>query len=338
MRFPATAAISAISLAFGCDSSGSRAAFVPDSADAAVDSTYAEQRVPSNNPGARDMLDVTIPSAALGRDVQVRLLLPASYEQDSTRTYPALYLLHGANDPLGYRAWTENTDVEQLVQAAEVLVVMPEAGFAGWYSDWLESCGATTPGTDEKPAWEEFHTVELPTILAESYRASGVNAAAGVSMGGLGAAVYAARHPHMFKAVASYSGALHTQKTPEILALTLQLQGCTNLSAVWGDPTTQPEVWASHDPFALADRLTQIPVYVSAGTGGPGPLDAADAAPDGLEILAEQASRDFVARHMSAGGEKLVTHFYGAGSHSWPYWGRELTRSLPMLLTAVGAE
>jgi diacylglycerol O-acyltransferase / trehalose O-mycolyltransferase len=351
MRKLGSNAICAWWLACGCTASdalshgsgsdaGPDAADAPDRSDASGEADpYGARRVPSDDPGAPDMLDLTIPSAALQRDVHVRLLLPPSFDTERARTYPALYLLHGANEPLGYRAWTEQTRVETLVQSTEVLVVMPEAGLAGWYSDWLEACGSTRSDVDEQPGWETFHTVELPSTLARSYRASGLNAVAGLSMGGMGAMAYAARHPDQFAAAASYSGALHTQTNPEVLALTLQLLGCSNAMAVWGDLTSHADVWASHDPYALADRLTEIPLYVSAGNGEPGPLDPEGAPRDGLEALAEVASREFVAQRSAAGGPgELVVRFYGAGRHSWPYWARELERSLPMLLSALHVE
>jgi diacylglycerol O-acyltransferase/trehalose O-mycolyltransferase len=31
----------------------------------------------------------------------------------------------------------------------------------------------------------------------------------------------------------------------------------------------------------------------------------------------------------------LTTDFHGPGTHDWPYWERELHRSLPMLLGAL---
>jgi S-formylglutathione hydrolase FrmB len=33
----------------------------------------------------------------------------------------------------------------------------------------------------------------------------------------------------------------------------------------------------------------------------------------------------------------VTTDFYDGGQHAWPYWQRELHRSLPMLLSAIGA-
>jgi S-formylglutathione hydrolase FrmB len=37
-------------------------------------------------------------------------------------------------------------------------------------------------------------------------------------------------------------------------------------------------------------------------------------------------------------GVALTTDFYGAGTHTWPYWERELHRSLPMLLNSLAAD
>ena len=45
-----------------------------------------------------------------------------------------LYLLHGG---LGsYVDWTESSDVERLTRSTDVLVVMPDAGRLGFYTDW----------------------------------------------------------------------------------------------------------------------------------------------------------------------------------------------------------
>lgn len=49
-----------------------------------------------------------------------------------------------------------------------VLVVMPEGGAVGFYSNWL--------GTDGRrgPEWESFHLRELRGILERDYRAASV--------------------------------------------------------------------------------------------------------------------------------------------------------------------
>ena len=65
----------------------------------------------------------------------MRLLTPNDWEQRHRGDHwPVLYLLHGCCDT--YDSWTRETDVEQLRRLRKVLVVMPEAGPFGWYSDW----------------------------------------------------------------------------------------------------------------------------------------------------------------------------------------------------------
>ncbi|MDB4987660.1 MAG: hypothetical protein JWN04_2838 [Myxococcaceae bacterium] len=298
--------------------------------------------VPSNDPGAPDMLDLTVHSQAMGRDVLVRLILPASYATQPSRHYPVLYLLHGANDSLSYRAWSEQTNVETLALGRDLIVAMPEGGQCGWYSDWAGQCnpaGAAPPGIDNQPSWETFHTSELPAVLRQYYRANTQSSIAGLSMGGLGATSYAARHPGMYSAAASYSGALHSSNNDFVLKITLTQAGCANTDAVWGPVAQQPDVWAAHDPYLLASKLSALPIYVSAGTGAPGPLDPASAmGTDTIEMLAAAASRDFSDRLTELGSTRLVTHFYGPGTHSWPYWSRELASSFAMLTEPLTAD
>ena len=148
------------------------------------------------------LVDLTIRSPALGRTAKVRLLTPNGWEQRRRGDrWPVFYLLHGCCDT--YDSWTRETDVEQLRRLRNVLVVMPEAGPVGFYSNWWNH-GAGGP-----PAWETFHLRELRRLLERDYGAGHRRVTAGLSMGGFGALSYAARNPGMFRAVASYSGVVH---------------------------------------------------------------------------------------------------------------------------------
>jgi S-formylglutathione hydrolase FrmB len=78
-----------------------------------------------------------------------------------------------------------------------------------------------------------------------------------------------------------------------------------------------------------------MPVFLSAGDGQPGPLDPPGAQPDPAEqALGAQAV--VTADRLRAAGARVTTCLYGAGTHTWPYWERELHRSLPMLMRAIG--
>jgi diacylglycerol O-acyltransferase / trehalose O-mycolyltransferase len=306
MRIAAAAWVLAALLAVGC---GNGAEPGPDRAPSGA-AVRAERQV------APRVLDLTVRSPALGADARVRLLTPVGWSKDGRR-WPVLYLLHGCCDT--YVSWTRSTDVERLPALREVLVVMPEGGEVGFYSDWRDG-----------PAWETFHVDELRRLLERDYAAGSRRAIAGLSMGGLGAIGYAARHPDMFRAAASFSGTLHPLGSPQAY-LSLFAAHTDDPGAIWGDPDAHRETWEAHDPTVLAGRLRGTPLFVSSGDGRPGPYDPPGADRDAIErsVLAE--SRAFAAelRRLDI---PVVTDFYGRGTHDWPYWERELRRALPLLL------
>jgi diacylglycerol O-acyltransferase / trehalose O-mycolyltransferase len=92
--------------------------------------------------------DLTIDSPALGRTAEVRLLLPRRFQAPADRRWPVLWLLHGCCDT--YQSWTRSTDVVELAELADVLVVMPEAGEVGFYADCYKG------GRKGLPRWRPF--------------------------------------------------------------------------------------------------------------------------------------------------------------------------------------
>jgi diacylglycerol O-acyltransferase / trehalose O-mycolyltransferase len=264
-------------------------------------------------------LDLTVRSAALGRTAQVRLLTPVGWKRSAKRRWPVLYLLHGCCDT--YESWTRSTDVEELPALRDVLVVMPEGGDIGFYSNWRDG-----------PRWQDFRLRELPRIL-DGYGAGPRRAIAGLSMGGLGAMDYAALRPRMFRAAASFSGALHPLRAPRFW-LELFSGNTRDPKDVWGDPEDDRDVWRRHDPTARLPALAGIPLFVSAGDGRPGPFEHGRGNRDPVEAEVGAETRAFVRRAHTL-GVPVRADLYGAGVHDWPYWQRELHRALPLLLDAV---
>ena len=102
-------------------------------------------------------VDITIDSAALGQTASTRILLPRGFSSRSRDAWPVLYVLHGG---LGsYVDWTESSDLERLTRSTDVLVVAPDGGRLGFYTDWWSH------GAGNKPGWETFHLTELRQIL-----------------------------------------------------------------------------------------------------------------------------------------------------------------------------
>lgn len=268
--------------------------------------------------------DLTIRSPALGDTVHARLLLPPGWSKDARRTWPTLWLLHGA---LGdYRTWSEKTDVERLTESSDVIVVMPDGGPCGSYSDWWNR------GDGGPPKWETFHMIELMEIL-NRYHAGDRRAIAGYSMGGQGAMLYPARHPGVFRSSASFSGAVHILAPgfPQAVMLGTTL-GClgTDWKRIWGDPDVQREIWRAHNPYDLAEKLRGVKLYVASGDGRkrPGELFG-----DAAEEITYRLSKAFAGR-LGELGIPVETHFY-PGKHTFPYWQAELHRAYPMLMASI---
>ncbi|WP_432131420.1 alpha/beta hydrolase [Streptomyces tendae] len=275
-------------------------------------------------------IDLSVRSTALGgRTVDVRLLTPDGWDPNDRQHWPTLWLLHGCCGD--YTSWTSMTDVAETDSLRDVLVVMPEAGWNGWYSDWWNH------GQGGDPAWETFHTKELRHLLERDWGAGSNRVVAGLSMGGQGALLYAARHPGMFKATAAFSGSAHPLLNEESIDRIMGFfagQGNDPLR-VWGDPVAQRRIWQAHDPFHLAKRLRSIPVYLSCGDGTTGPLDPPGAT-SALEADFNRQNHALAAELERVGARHVTTNFYGPGTHGWAYWERELHASLPMLLGALG--
>ena len=260
------------------------------------------------------MQDIAIDSPAVSGQ-SARLLLPAGFDAQTSTKWPVLYLLSGADGD--HEDWTRFSDVEELTATTPVIVVMPDAGNWGWYSDWWNH------GRSGPPEWETFHLTELRQIIERNWNAGAERAVAGYSMGGYGAMEYAARQPDLFVAAAAYSGILDP----------LGSGAYTPTGDVWGDPLAQADVWREHDPLDNVSALVGKTLFVSYGDGHAGPFDNGVVPEGDLESwVAEQDAR-FVARLKALNIPATVDTY--VGTHSEPYWERELQRSLPLLLAAL---
>lgn len=265
-------------------------------------------------------LDVSVSSAALGRSAPVRLILPSGFGTQPGRTYPVLYLLHGAHDD--YTSWTRETDIEAFTEGRDLIVAMPDAGPTGIPTAWRD-------GGD----YETFQLQEVPALLRRDFRASGVRAVAGVSTGGYGAMAHAARHPGAFTAAASYSGILDTT-APGIPAIMDAIVARENLSpgSLWGHPILNLLTWRDHNPRARAQGLRGTALYVSNGSGLGG---GGDPLPGVLESALWPSAQGF-AGTLRRLGVPVTTHLYQGGGHDWAYWKPEFAASWPMLARALG--
>lgn len=250
-----------------------------------------------------------------------------------------IYLLHGGFG--NYTDWARQSRIADLARKRDVLVVMPDGGKLGFYTDWWAHGGS-------KPGWETFHLTELAQILTRGMQAGDRRAIAGLSMGGFGAVSYAGRRPGFFRAAASFSGTLDTMHptiepvaSGTFAAWLLQANyapsGYDPL-ALFGDPVEQRAVWAAHNPADLVAGLRGVKLFVTCGNGRIGPLDPPGTDPASLSLRFEAAqsrqNREFLTRAKALGLD-IAFDIY-AGSHSWPYWARELEKAFPLLMRAIG--
>ena len=156
----------------------------------------------------------SIPSKILKSDRKYAIYLPPGYET-SERSYPVLYLLHGATD--NHTGWVQFGEVQRIADkaimdgiATPMIIVMPDGdtGQMGYFNsiagDWN---------------YEDFFFQEFLPTIEKTYRIKAekrYRAVAGLSMGGGGSFMYALHHPDLFSSacpVSAYIGPLSLEET-----------------------------------------------------------------------------------------------------------------------------
>jgi enterochelin esterase-like enzyme len=149
--------------------------------------------------------NLSMQSKLLKMDRKYAIYLPPDYET-SLRSYPVLYLLHGAGDD--QTGWVQFGEVLTIADeairtgnATAMIIVMPDAnaGKRGYVNDvkgeWL---------------YEDFFFQEFMPFIEKTYRIKAdkrYRAIAGLSMGGEGTFIYALHHPELFSSACPLSAA-----------------------------------------------------------------------------------------------------------------------------------
>lgn len=146
--------------------------------------------------------NLTVKSEILGMDRNYAIYLPPDYET-SERSYPVLYLLHGATD--NHTGWVQFGEIKHIADkainngtATAMIVVMPDA-------DTKQMGYSNTPN-----GWryEDFFFEELMPHVEKKYRIrkeKRYRAIAGLSMGGGGTFFYALHRPELFSSACPLS-------------------------------------------------------------------------------------------------------------------------------------
>jgi S-formylglutathione hydrolase FrmB len=285
------------------------------------------------------LLALSVSTPALPGPANVRILLPAGYAAHPHKRYPVLYLFHGTSG--GAADWTTIGDAEQTTAGKPLIVVMPDIALhdngGGWCTDSINN------GRYGPPEWETFHIAELIPWVDHGLRTVAARrgrAIAGLSQGGFCSMSYAARHPDLFETALSFSGApdiaydleARLLARPIILLTEIGLDGIAP-NSLFGNPAGYEINWAGHDPATLAANLRGMNLLLYTGNGSSGPFDPkpnpyAAVIESGVHTLTQL----FHARLEKLGIPSTYDD-YGPGTHSWPYWARDLRWSIDSIMS-----
>ncbi len=174
------------------------------------------------------IIDEVVHSEVSGRDRTIHVCLPASYEKESKRRYPVLYVhdgqnafsTAGTNAAFGWGSWQLDKTADELAHGGkmqEIIIVAVDNGSAR-----REEYGGLHHITDGPATnslfenYEAFIIHELKPHIDRSYRTlleASHTALMGSSLGGLCSVVMAWDHPEVFGGAASLSGSDITEQT-----------------------------------------------------------------------------------------------------------------------------
>ena len=307
---------------------------------AAVPAAHAQPAAPQAPGGlrvestiGREMV-AQVYSPSMGRDIEVEIVRP----RDTSRPSPTLYLLGDL--------WLDKTDVVDFSADKNVNVVIPRGGAYTYYTDWR----APDPKVGVAK-WETFLTRELPPVIDASLGTTGRNGVAGISMAATSVLTLAINAPGVFDAVGSYSGCAQTSDPlgQAFVRALVEGRGGADTLNMWGPPSDP--AWAANDPYLNAEGLRGTSVFISNGSGLPGPYDTLDSQDiegdpgkliDRFAIggLLEAATNVCTHRMVDRMNQLGIPHefkFRMNRTHAWAYWQEDLHDSWPLFAEALGS-
>ncbi|HET6829981.1 MAG TPA: alpha/beta hydrolase-fold protein [Solirubrobacterales bacterium] len=248
---------------------------------------------------------------------KVNVLLPDGYDDDSRRGYPVLWLHHGAFG--GVDSWLD--DFDELSAGRRAILVMPDGGRFGMYTDWWND------GRRGDPAWATYHLRVLRRTIERRYpiRAGRRwHAIAGISMGGQGTLRYAAMLPGYFGSAVGFSAAFPDMQSgvarPGLDTLPADVGPGGVYAAIFG--SEQGPYAEGNSPQALAANYGHTRVYLTSGNG----MDCPEDPPTGseldrvTEILINAQQGPFAAAIRAQGAD--VNAVTTCGVHTVGVWNR----------------
>lgn len=237
-----------------------------------------------------------VASVAMNKTYKAAIVLPNSYAKSKT-AYPVLYLLHGAYGH--FNDWLSKTPnkevVKNLADQYDIIIVMPEGETFSFYLDSPVNSGSQ---------FETFITKEVIGAVDKTYRTIAdkrARAITGLSMGGHGALYLSAKHPDLFCAAGSMSGAvdMSTMLNRESSQQVIQL-----MQPVFGEQSGNQEMYVKHAVLRMVDIIKEnkLPLIIDCG----------------VDDFLIESNRELHRRLVY----NKVVHDYTErpGAHTWEYW------------------
>ena len=247
---------------------------------------------------------LVVRSAVMERSYKAAVVLPASYTKTKS-AYPVLYLLHGAYGHFG--DWlikpTDKMLLHQLADQYNIIIVTPEGGSFSFYLDSPEN---------KASQFETYITKDVINAIDQTYRTVNKKegrAITGLSMGGHGALYLSAKHPELFIAAGSMSGAVDMES---MLKRDSSAHVKKLMEPVFGSQSGSPELYAAHAVVNMVEAIGRNGIALI--------IDC------GVDDFLFEANRELHSRLIAA----RVPHDYTErpGAHTWEYW----TNALPYQL------
>lgn len=232
---------------------------------------------------------LTTYSEAMKKNIKAVVVLPEGYV--NTKTYPTVYLLHGAGD--NFSGWINKVPaIKKYADQFQLIIVCPDGNVTSWYFD-----------SPQDPAWkyETYVATELVNIIDRKYstiKDRKGRAITGLSMGGHGALYLAFKHQDTFGAAGSMSGGVDIRPFPLNWDIAKRL----------GAEDKFPERWEQNTVVNLLHLLT----------------------PNRLAINIDCGKDDFFYEVNIKLHEKLqyynIPHDFTIrpGAHNWEYWSNSI--------------
>ncbi len=241
-----------------------------------------------------------IASTAMGKTYKAAVVLPNTYAKSKT-AFPVMYLLHGAYGH--FSDWLKNTPNKKLVQNLSdqynLIIVMPEGETFSFYLD--------SP-VNKESQFETFITKEVIQKVDQTYKTISNRTGrviTGLSMGGHGALYLSTRHPDLFCAAGSMSGAvdMSTMLNRDSSAQVVKL-----MQPVFGDKSGSTEMYEQHAVLGMLDKIkvNKLPLIIDCG----------------VDDFLIEPNRELHRRMVY----NKIEHDYTErpGAHTWDYWENSL--------------